>query len=379
MPPKLARYLIQRYSRTGDTVLDPFCGKGTVLLEACLLGRTGIGVDVAPDAVIVTNAKVNPPTTQGVLSFLADLNCKNGPTRNNNPWQIRTFFSKKTLSQILAIRAHLSRDIADGSQKRKCEANFVLGTLLGILHGHSRISLSLPCSHSFAMAPNYVRKYARKFGLRRPSRKVKECLISRSKQLLADKPGRVRGRAFVANAAGLSRHLPKKYRPVDLIITSPPYLNVQTYGKDSWLRLWLLGIDYKKIRPGFIETGSPKLYLEKMKPCLVEMLRTLKPGGYAIVIGGDAPINANGSRRFFRTADELGFLATTISFSGYGFKREATVLDGIPAHARYYSAVHKDGKKSNSDSGRKGVRLERIVILRKVKRSHLKGRFCHAA
>ena len=56
-PPLLARYLILGYSRRGDTVLDPFCGKGTTLVEAMIEGRTAIGSDVAPDAVAVSRAK----------------------------------------------------------------------------------------------------------------------------------------------------------------------------------------------------------------------------------------------------------------------------------------------------------------------------------
>ena len=39
-PAKLAHYFIQRYSRPGDTVLDPFSGRGTVPLQARVEGRT---------------------------------------------------------------------------------------------------------------------------------------------------------------------------------------------------------------------------------------------------------------------------------------------------------------------------------------------------
>ena len=39
---------IKHYSKEGDTVLDPFCGTGTVPGEAEILGRKGIGCDVRP-------------------------------------------------------------------------------------------------------------------------------------------------------------------------------------------------------------------------------------------------------------------------------------------------------------------------------------------
>ena len=30
---------------------------------------------------------------------------------------------------------------------------------------------------------------------------------------------------------------------VDLVVTSPPYLQVVNYGMANWIRLWLLGVD----------------------------------------------------------------------------------------------------------------------------------------
>ena len=39
---------LQRYTREGDVVLDPFCGGGTTLDVARSLGREGVGFDVAP-------------------------------------------------------------------------------------------------------------------------------------------------------------------------------------------------------------------------------------------------------------------------------------------------------------------------------------------
>ena len=41
----LIEFLIERYSKEGDVVLDPFCGAGTVPKIAYRMGRNGIGVD----------------------------------------------------------------------------------------------------------------------------------------------------------------------------------------------------------------------------------------------------------------------------------------------------------------------------------------------
>ena len=40
--------LLKRYTRKGDTVLDPLCGSGTTLDVCADLGRTGLGFDLAP-------------------------------------------------------------------------------------------------------------------------------------------------------------------------------------------------------------------------------------------------------------------------------------------------------------------------------------------
>jgi len=45
-------------SKEGDTVLDPFCGSGTVLLESQLSNRYSIGIDTNPLANIITETKV---------------------------------------------------------------------------------------------------------------------------------------------------------------------------------------------------------------------------------------------------------------------------------------------------------------------------------
>ena len=47
-----------RYSDEGDTVLDPMVGGGTTLIECKLTGRTGIGVDINPEAIKITQDRL---------------------------------------------------------------------------------------------------------------------------------------------------------------------------------------------------------------------------------------------------------------------------------------------------------------------------------
>jgi len=58
LPPKLARLMVNLADRGGEgTVVDPFCGAGTILQEASLLGHPVIGSDI--DAVAVEGTRVN--------------------------------------------------------------------------------------------------------------------------------------------------------------------------------------------------------------------------------------------------------------------------------------------------------------------------------
>lgn len=49
--PYIPRNIILRYSNKGDTVLDQFAGSGTTLVEAKLLNRNIIGMDINPTAL----------------------------------------------------------------------------------------------------------------------------------------------------------------------------------------------------------------------------------------------------------------------------------------------------------------------------------------
>jgi hypothetical protein len=72
-PAKVAHYFIQRYSRPGDVVLDPFSGRGTVPLQTRVEGRVAICNDLNPLAYVLSRAKVHPPSWDSVQDFLTRL------------------------------------------------------------------------------------------------------------------------------------------------------------------------------------------------------------------------------------------------------------------------------------------------------------------
>lgn len=54
----MPRNLILRYSNPGDWVLDQFMGSGTTLVEAKLLGRNALGVDINPQSVSISETNL---------------------------------------------------------------------------------------------------------------------------------------------------------------------------------------------------------------------------------------------------------------------------------------------------------------------------------
>ena len=73
--PPVVRQLIDEYSRPGDHILDPFCGSGTMLVEAAVAGRNAVGLDVDPVATFVSRVKTHR-YSPGWLKASSDLLCQ---------------------------------------------------------------------------------------------------------------------------------------------------------------------------------------------------------------------------------------------------------------------------------------------------------------
>src|SRR5438445_8618961 len=72
-PEIFAAQWIERLTKVGDTVLDPFCGRGTLPFQALLMGRHSIGCDTNPVAYCISRAKTNAPSFDRVMDRIAQL------------------------------------------------------------------------------------------------------------------------------------------------------------------------------------------------------------------------------------------------------------------------------------------------------------------
>ena len=57
-PEKLVEPCVKAGSMEGSTVLDPFCGSGTVGVVACQLGRDFIGIDLSADYLAMAARRI---------------------------------------------------------------------------------------------------------------------------------------------------------------------------------------------------------------------------------------------------------------------------------------------------------------------------------
>lgn len=339
-PPSMPRFFIRQYSQVGDVVFDAWSGRGTVPLEALLNNRIGIGNDLSPEAFVLTKAKVQPVDFDRLDIFLRELERKKTHEPNKKLDELdrkaSVFYSKKTFQQILALKEVLA-------DYDSIEANFARALVLGILHGKPSSALSLRCSHSYSMSPKYVKKYAKEHGLRCPSKEIFQEIRARAKLVLRDHLPSLRGAAFCDDTRKLS--LPDE--SVDLIFSSPPYFNVQTYAWCNWLRLWFLGHDYRMVRKSLCESGSEQVYADFMRKSLCELYRVLKEGGRCFIVAGDVRIGRTNKR----TINTIEFL--TPLFAESGFTLEKVITDSVPAKRRVLTYV----------ADTQGVKTERIAFL----------------
>lgn len=364
-PASLTDYFIKNFSNEDDTVLDPFSGKGTTALQACLTNRLGIGIDIAPEAYALTAAKTIKVKHEEAVEYLKKLNFKK-PKKielDEVPDEVKVFYHENVLKQILSFRKAIAEDyslrhisylestpsLEHKKQNKKAKfAQYWVGVIIGILHGSSNVSLSVPCSHSYSMAPNYVRNYSTKHGLEKPDRDLKECLIRRSQKLLQDGAVPRKGKAILGSAMDLPSSLENE---IDLIVTSPPYFTAQSYAWDNWLREWFLGFDFKEVRKQILHTAVENKYRDAMRIHLEEAYKVLKSGRWAFYVVGDVIKKVKAGAYKIITAEIIAQEAQEA-----GFSVELIINDDIPRTSCYNSAFLKEDQ---------GLKLDRVVCLYK--------------
>ncbi|MBI4659110.1 MAG: DNA adenine methylase [Verrucomicrobia bacterium] len=274
----IAGELVERFSKPGDLVVDPFAGAGTIPFEAALRGRRALAADISPYARILSKAKLSAPRSLGAALCLAERALEEAARlpkpdlREVPPW-VRRFYHPETLREVLNL----------ASVCRQPGNEFLMACLLGILHHQRPGFLSYPSSHLVPYLRD--RKYPRhKFPEMYAYRHLKPRLLAKVKRSYK-RFARPRGSAVAEfkQTAVQNLELPARF---GALITSPPYMNALDYGRDNRLRLWF-------IDPSLVDevdndvTQRRQAFIDAITSLASIVERGLGRNGYCVFVVGE--------------------------------------------------------------------------------------------
>ena len=274
--PQLPAFFIERLTRPGDAVYDPFMGRGTTPLQAALMGRRPVGSDINPLSAMLLAPRLAPPSLEEIAARLAEIPPSAPLPEGALLDDLRVFFHDSVLARLAALRAWFAArersgalDGVDGWLRMVC---------LNRLTGHSPGFFSV-----YTMPPNQAvgadrqRLINAKRKQMPPMRDVDALILRKSRALLSQgkpppHPPALLGTAPAENAVFVPDG------SVDLVVTSPPFLDVVDYRTDNWLRCWFAAIDLETVPIATHRT--PEAWRAFIHASLRDIARALRPGGY---------------------------------------------------------------------------------------------------
>ena len=223
----------------GGTVLDPFCGTGTSLLAARLIGRNGVGIEVNPFLCFASRLKNRHDFSAALLNVeierlieaarpAVESAEKEAYTLQNSlpamP-RLERWIARRVALKVVALKAAIEENTSPAAQE------ICLLALASILRGVSNMKLS---PHAFGSRE--VKQDA----------PVMQAFEARLRKMLSDiewidrQEGLGEAQVVEADARGVAA-LAGQLPMADLAITSPPYLNNLDYTMQTRLELFFLG------------------------------------------------------------------------------------------------------------------------------------------
>lgn len=316
MHPQTAARFLRALAGPGTRVLDPFCGSGTVLVEAMLAGATARGGDLNPLAVRLATAKTrrrDPAAVEALVEAARRVAAFADERRKKRAGATRRFgdedtslFAPHTLLELDSLRLGIE-ELGQGAQK--ADLALVLSSLLVKLSNKrgdtsggttdKRIAAGYPAK-LFHKKTDELARRLEAFGTLLPPR--------------APEP------VVKLDDATKLRTVPDG--TVDVVLTSPPYAGTYDYVEHHALRLRWLGLDEQKLRAD--ELGARRSYarlapeeaerraLAEHEALVAALVRVLAPGGRAVVQladGTSGRVALRADDLFLAAAEESGRLA----------------------------------------------------------------------
>jgi site-specific DNA-methyltransferase (cytosine-N4-specific) len=347
-PPQLPKKILEDYAIKGQTVLDPFCGSGTTLIEARIFGANAIGVDVNGLAVLLSQVKATPLSEQQfsvVNEFISKIENEISNWRSGQRPKIKIkefegqehWFQNNVSEEITFLLNEISKQADRDIQ------NFLKIVLSSII---VRVSNQDSDTRFAAIEKNVINGYT----LEVFCKKAKENNLR-----MAEFSKLVQNSTELQVYNADSRNLDFiQDNSIDIIITSPPYANTYDYYLYHKFRKRWLDLDVKFAQ--YNEIGSRREYssLKEKKEkwnddlikCFAEMHRVLKPNHLAFIVIGDSVIK----KELIKIEKEISEFVPKI-----GFKVNKILSSDLSKHSRIFNPSYaQKGKK------------EHLIILEKV-------------
>lgn len=287
--PQIPKAIIERFSAPRDLVVDPFCGSGTSLVEACLAGRDALGTDINPIGCLIARAKTCGLDDagageieklllelQGTLQRVRAYGDSGVPSAPPFNFPNQDHWFERSVLQELAYIAALVRSIRH-STARSLAATALSAIVVTVSRqaGETRWVAVSKRSYTGLTIENYLEKLTdvRTRALQFERHKASRCVVAQCD----------------------ARTLPLRSQSAQLIVTSPPYVNTYDYYLYHKLRFFILGYENRPVE--FAEIGSRHRhsdwgegldsYVSAMACCFDEFVRVLKPGGTIGLVVGD--------------------------------------------------------------------------------------------
>lgn len=277
--PDAARLLVRNIG--GSSLLDPFCGGGTTLVEGRLAGMRTFGCDVSPVALIVSKARTTTTSDEGLTAFRSAARKATEVARQSNepvPDSIRgaieEWYAPHAAIELASLRSSVEdADPAVQPLLRACLSSIV-------------VKVSWRKSDTSGQRVKH----------RRPPGTV---------AVLFHKKARELARRIVALRAEVPEGTPRTRlkrsdarevvlpEPVDLVVTSPPYPSTYDYLAMQHLRRIWLGIprvegeigSRAQWRDG--ERRARKQWRSDTEAWTIQAAGQMAPGGRMVVVIGD--------------------------------------------------------------------------------------------
>ena len=298
MHPVTAARLVTAFTQPGERVLDPFCGSGTVLVEAMIAGRMALGVDLNPLAVRLARLKTTRVAEPDVTRFVAAAG------------SVAAVADARRTARAGASRRFPSEDVESFAPHVLLELDSIRACLDGSLPTRPRLEDEvLPALYLSLSA--LLTKVSKKRGDTSEEQGEKRLAAGYTTKLFGKKV-----KELGARLSAFSALLPEDYkRPrivqgdatrlldvaeasIDAIITSPPYAGTYDYLAHHEMRLRWLGLDARDLATG--ELGARRdyaaldardaeaRYKAELGALLEACARVSKPGGRLVLLMADS-------------------------------------------------------------------------------------------